>query len=277
MERFLDPMTLLWVFIILISLQPLFHRKIIQAARRRAIVEIEKHLTNRVILIVHRMESMSILGIPFFRFIKMEDSEEVLRAIESTDENRDIDMVLHTPGGLALASLQIARAIRSHPANVRVIVPHYAMSGGTLIALAADEIIMSSNAVLGPVDPQLGEYPAPSLKKLMQIKDVNEIEDRTIILADIAEKATRQLKEAIAEIMESNYGQAKAEQLADELTAGKWTHDYPITASRARDLGLSVSTVMPKEYMDLMKMYPQPMKRSRTVEYLPPRRSMTHQ
>ena len=42
-------------------------------------------------------------------------------------------------------------------------VPHYAMSGGTLIALAADEIVMYEDAVLGPVDPQLGQYPAASI------------------------------------------------------------------------------------------------------------------
>ncbi len=53
-----------------------------------------------------------------------------------------LDLVLQTPGGLVLASLQIAQAIRDHRGKVTVFVPHYAMSGGTLIALAADEIAM---------------------------------------------------------------------------------------------------------------------------------------
>jgi ClpP class serine protease len=61
---------------------------------------------------------------------------------------------------LVLAALQIAWAIREHEGKVTVIVPHYAMSGGTLIAPSADEIVMSKHAVLGPIDPQLGESPA---------------------------------------------------------------------------------------------------------------------
>ena len=122
----------------------------------------------RVILLVHRQETMSFLGFPVLRYIDINDAEEVIRAIQLTDEEVPIDLVLHTPGGLVLASLQIARAVRARKGKVTVFVPHYAMSGGTLIALAADEIVMDSHAVLGPVDPQLGEYPAASLIKVVQ-------------------------------------------------------------------------------------------------------------
>ena len=80
--------------------------------------------------------------------------------------------MLHTPGGLVLAALQIAKAIREHKAKVTAFVPHYAMSGGTLIALAADEIVMCKHSVLGPSDPQLGQSPAVSL-----------IDDQTLVLA----------------------------------------------------------------------------------------------
>ena len=84
----------------------------------------------------------------------------------------EFDLVLHTPGGLVLASYQIAHAVRIHRGKVTVFVPHYAMSGGTLIALAADEIVMEEHAMLGPVDPQLGEYPASSLVKLAEAKPI---------------------------------------------------------------------------------------------------------
>jgi ClpP class serine protease len=47
-----------------------------------------------------------------------------------------------------LASRQIAGAIKRHKGKVTAFVPHYAMSGGTLIALAADEIGMCDHAVL---------------------------------------------------------------------------------------------------------------------------------
>jgi ClpP class serine protease len=71
---------------------------------------------------------------------------------------------------LVLAAEQIAKALVEHKGKITVFVPHYAMSGGTLIALAADEIVMDSNAVLGQVDPQIGEMPAASIVKFSTSK-----------------------------------------------------------------------------------------------------------
>jgi len=134
---------------------------------------------------------MSLLGFPIVRYINIEDSEEILRAIKLTDKTVPINLILHTPGGLVLAARQIAHALTRHEARVTVFVPHYAMSGGTLISLAADEIIMDPNAVLGPVDPQLSEYPAASILKAVSQKDKNEVDDKTLILADITRLLTR--------------------------------------------------------------------------------------
>lgn len=160
----MDVLSLFWLFVMVSSLQPIIRQRLIEAARQRLIARIEEERSSRVILIVHRQETMRLLGFPLVKYLTMEDSEDVLRALEATDDDRDIDLVLHTPGGLVIAALQIARAIQRRKGRTRVIIPHYAMSGGTLIALAADEIIMSKNAVLGPIDPQLGEFPAPSLR-----------------------------------------------------------------------------------------------------------------
>jgi ClpP class serine protease len=110
---------------------------------------------------------------------------------------------------LVLASEQIARAIQSHPAKVTVHIPHFAMSGGTMVALAADEIIMDENAVLGPVDPQLGQYPAVSILKVLEKKDINEIDDETVILGDIAAKALEQVKDVLEELLLKNYPEEK--------------------------------------------------------------------
>ncbi len=104
-----------------------------------------------------------------------------------------------------LASLQIARAIKRHRGKVTVHVPHHAMSGGTLIALAADEIVMAPDAVLGPVDPQIGEFPAVSILEVVKQKPMAEIDDRTLILADVAKKAIRQTKDAVLELLSGNY------------------------------------------------------------------------
>jgi ClpP class serine protease len=76
------------------------------------------------------------------------------------------------------------------------------MSGGTLIALAADEIVMSEYAVIGPVDPQIGQYPAASILKAVARKPASEVDDSTLILADQAEKAIPQLRLAVRELLE---------------------------------------------------------------------------
>src|SRR3981081_2065422 len=146
-------MDIFWLFFMLTALQPIMKQKLLEASRKRLITLIERERKSRVILLVHRQETMSFLGFPVFRYIDVNDSEEVLRAIHLTDPKVPLDIVLHTPGGLVLASLQIARAIHMHKGKVTAFVPHYAMSGGTLIALAASEIVMSEDAVLGAGDP----------------------------------------------------------------------------------------------------------------------------
>jgi len=261
------------MFFLLSTLQPVLKQRFIEASRQRLIASIERRRNSRVILLVHRQETMSILGFPVFRYIDVNDSEEVLRAIHLTDPAVPLDIVLHTPGGLVLASLQIARAIHKHQGKVTAFVPHYAMSGGTLIALAAKEIVMSEYAVLGPVDPQLGQYPAASILKAVAKKPAAEVDDQTLILADQAEKAMSQVRESVRELLADKCPQEKAEELARLLSEGTWTHDHPITYETAKSFGLPVRSDIPAEFLDLMNLYPQPVRRQPTVEYLPePRR-----
>jgi len=270
----MTPGDVLWMFFLFSSLQPVLKQQLLEASRQRLIARIERQRKSRVILLVHRQEMMSFLGFPVFRYIDVNDSEEVLRAIRLTDRAVPLDIVLHTPGGLVLASLQIARAIRRHPGKVTVFVPHYAMSGGTLIALAANEIVMSEDAVLGPVDPQLGQYPGASILKAVAKKPVAEIDDNTLILADQAEKAISQLRESARELLAGKFPDGKAEELARLLSEGTWTHDHPITYEAAKSFGLPVRSDIPSEFLDLMSLYPQPVRRHPTVEYLPvPRRT----
>jgi ClpP class serine protease len=245
----------------------------LEMARLRLIERLERQRNSRVIVLIHRQETLSLLGFPLVRYISIEDSEAVLRAIHMTDWDVPIDLVLHTPGGLVLAAEQIACALQKHPARVTVFVPHYAMSGGTLIALAADEIVMDENAVLGPVDPQLGQHPAASVLKVLERKPISEVDDDTIIMADIAEKALRQVKATVFELLHDKMDSEQAERLATTLSSGVWTHDYPITVREARELGLPVSTDMPPEIYRLMALYPQTAQRRPSVEYIPLPRS----
>lgn len=271
------------IFFIVTTVWPAIQKRRLELARLGLMRTLEKKRRSRVIALIHRQETMALLGFPVFRYISIEDSEELLRAIKLTDDDIPIDLILHTPGGLVLAAEQIAHALCRHPAKVTVFVPHYAMSGGTLIALAANEIVMDDNAVLGPVDPQLGEQPAVSILKVLEQKDVNEIDDRTLILADMARKAVGQLHKTVSEILshQQHIDPAKAEELATTLSSGIWTHDYPIGVDEARELALSVSTEMPEEVYKLMALYSQPAQRRPSVSYIPlpyhvPGRDRTH-
>ncbi len=258
-----------WIFFMISMLQPVLQRRFLESMRTRKIAQIERKRGSRVILLVHRQETMSLLGFPVMRFIDVHDSEEILRAIHMTDRELPLDIVLHTPGGLVLAALQIARAIEAHKGKVTVFVPHYAMSGGTLIALAADEIVMCKHSVLGPVDPQLGQLPAASLIKVTEEKPIAEVDDQTLVLADVGRKAIRQVESAAAELLRKNMDENAARALAGKLSTGTWTHDYPISADEAKALGLPVSIDMPDEILQLMTLYPQPVQRQGGVEYLP--------
>lgn len=265
---------LFWVFILISALQPVIKKRSMEIRRLQALQEFEQHRRSRVILLIHRQESISLFGIPVSRFITIEDSEQVLRAIRLTPANTPIDLILHTPGGLVLATEQIARALIRHQAKVTVFVPHYAMSGGTMLALAADEIVMDENAVLGPVDPQLGNYPAASILKTTEEKPIEQLDDQTLIMADVARKAIRQVKEFVRELLKDSVPRQKIdpkriEEVVEALTTGRVTHDYPISAEEAKALGLPIKTGLPREIYSLMDLYPQaPMARP-SVQYIP--------
>ena len=265
----MSTMDVFWILLMLAALQPVVRQKMLESARHRMIARIEQRRESRLILLVHRQETMRFLGFPMFRFIDINDSEQVIRAIHMTDDDVPIDMVLHTPGGLLLPSFQIARALHAHRAKVTVHVPFYAMSGGTLIALAADEIAMFAHSVLGPVDPQIGGVPAASVLRAVERKSPDAVEDDTLVLADQAERAIFQVRQGVRDLLADRYPEETVEELSRLLSEGTWTHDYAVTFDTARDLGLNVSHAVDPAILELMELFPQSVQRVPSVEYLP--------
>src|ERR671914_84832 len=147
------------------------------------------------------------------------------------------------------------------------IVPHYAMSGGTLIALSADEIDVDPHAALGPVDPQLGEYPAASI--VVAAEQAKDPDDRTLILADVSRKALWQVERFVSRLLEQSMKPARAADVAHILSCGTWTHDYPLEPEELEALGLPVEVGIPQGVHELMRLYPQPRGRQESVEYAP--------
>ena len=150
---------------------------------------------------IHRQEKRSLFGFNVSRHIDLEDAQTIIAAIKETPKDRPIDLILHTPGGLVLAAMQIARAVEAHPAKVTVFVPVYAMSGGTLIALAADEIVLGEFSVLGPIDPQIAGLPAASIVRARNAKPIEHVFDLTLVLADVSEKALAQVQRGAVELL----------------------------------------------------------------------------
>jgi ClpP class serine protease len=263
-----DFTSLIWIAFLIFALQPMIMARWFAAQRMRAIRAIEQKHGSRVITMIHRQERSNLFGMSVARHIDLEDAQTIIAAIKETPRDMPIDLIVHTPGGLVLAAMQIARAVEAHPAKVTVYVPVYAMSGGTLIALAADEIVMGEFSMLGPIDPQIAGLPAASIAKVPKIKPVEQVFDLTLVLADVSEKAIEQVKRGAVELLTPQMEEAAAWALADKLAGGHWTHDYALTAEEAKSLGLPVKVDMPPEVLDLMKLYPQPVQRS-GVEFLP--------
>src|SRR5262249_4479971 len=124
----LSVLDLVWVLFLVSALVPMLQRRALDTRRLRSLRAAERPAAHRAAPLIHREETMSLLGFPLVRYIDIQDSEEVLRALRLTADDVPIDIVLHTPGGLALAAEQIAHAICRRKAKVTVYVPHYAMS-----------------------------------------------------------------------------------------------------------------------------------------------------
>jgi ClpP class serine protease len=264
---FVDPFSLLWLFFILASLQPAFTRQVLFAQRRRALAAISRRRKATVITLIHRQESLNLLGFPIVRYIDIDDAESVLRAIADTADDQPIEIILHTPGGMVIAARQIASALADHPAHVTAVVPHYAMSGGTMISLACDEIVIEDHAALGPVDPQLGQYPAASLIEVSKLPGQHD--DQTLLMADVGRKAIYQTEDFTRRMLERHMTPAQARDVAHLLATGAFTHDHPLQAPELIELGLPVKVGVPVEERELMQLYPQPRGRTPAVEYVP--------
>jgi ClpP class serine protease len=258
---------ILWLWFILASLQPVLQRQYLGARRREKLFRLSRRRQATVITLIHRQETMSFLGIPIARYIDIDDAQSILQAINETPPDRGIEVILHTPGGLVLAASQIASALADHPAKVTAVVPHYAMSGGTLIALAADEIVVDRHATLGPVDPQIGEYPAASI--VAAVEAPGRREDKTLILADVSRKALIQVESLVRRLLERHLEPARARDVAHILASGTWTHDHPLGSGDLIVLGLPVRIGVDAEERELLRLYPQPRNREASVEYVP--------
>ena len=84
-----------------------------------------------------------------------EDVNGFMAAFHGVDKSKGLTVLMHTPGGATMAVQSLVEYTRSMFKDVEVIVPAFAMSAGTMYALASDKIILGRQSQLGPIDPQL--------------------------------------------------------------------------------------------------------------------------
>jgi len=269
-----DLMSLLFLFFFLYAVvYPQSQLKKIRMQRIAKLKIMEKNHGFKVLTMIHRREAVSLFGMPVYQFIDEEDAEQILRWIRRY-RDYPLELILHTPGGQLHASIQIARALRKHPKNTRVIIPHYSMSGGTVIALAANEIVMDKDAVIGPVDPQIGDllrgtFPAPSWIYAAETKK-EKADDTTLVMSDISRKALKLTRQVAKELLENKIqpgpdGEDRLDEVIEKLVSGEMIHSAPLSANEAKNIGLPVNTDFPEDVHDFMKLF-KPVKKS--VEYV---------
>ncbi|WP_239450957.1 SDH family Clp fold serine proteinase [Methanosarcina horonobensis] len=265
---------LLFVFLFLYAIiYPQSQLKKIRMQRVAKIKAMEKRHGYKVLTMIHRREAISYFGLPAYQFIDEEDAEQILSWIRKY-RNYPLELILHTPGGQLHASIQIARALKNHPEKTRVLIPHYSMSGGTIIALAADEIVMDKDAVIGPIDPQVGDlirglFPAPSWIYAAETKK-EAAEDSTLVMSDISRKALKLTRNVAKELLLGKVqagpgGEDRLNEVVERLVSGEMIHSTPLSAREAKEIGLSVNTDFPEDVHDFMRLF-RPVKR--TVEYV---------
>jgi ClpP class serine protease len=182
-------------------------------------------------------------------------SVEILKFLAKVEPDQDIDLIMHTGGGLITAGYQIARALKSHRGRVTVFVPCFAYSAGTIISLAADEIVMSPDAVLGPIDSQLSQKPISGYLSLLRYKPASRIQaDNLAIALEYSAISEADHGDRVA-LMLPRYRRSIADRIVRRLNDGALTHGYPVSFAEASQLGLRVSSDMPDEPMDIIEYF----------------------
>jgi len=206
------------------------------------------------------------------------DDEEVtsiVGTIGKLPKRTPIDIVIHTRGGWASSTSQIAAALLHRP-NTAAFVPIFARSGGTKIALATRAIYLAKDAALGPIDLRLGYGSARDIMKIAE--ELGDGAPPEIRLAALeAKKELRdEVKKACELISPAHKGFLgwRGCTLAKTLTSGEMPHGRLIDYREAKRLGINVYSRMPKSIYELISIRSMQLKRLRE---LPPHATFIEQ
>lgn len=191
-------------------------------------------------------------------------------------QQEHLDLVLLTSGGQVMATRQLALLLREYIHRLTILVPYRARSAGTLLCLSANELVLGPLAQLGPIDSNIsavGPSPpdAPSMISATDIYTFRQMaedwfgitreEDRLQVLALLAQRIfpttlsafyrfDQQIRRIAYELLKYQMPDGEADvmkRIVDQLASGQYGHDYIISRTEARDLGLHTHFASPDE------------------------------
>ncbi len=177
------------------------------------------------------------------------DSEDISEVFEGLDggDDKNIDLLIHTPGGGVDAVEKFITVLRQRTESYRVIIPSLAKSGGTVIALSANEILLGVNSEMGPIDPQMkiegiGMVPCEFVAADESIPQaVRELATNAV------ERMRKMAKSYLSTGMMSGSDNEKIEETVSKISSSReyMSHGAVIDASEAKSLGLNVTFISP--------------------------------
>ena len=181
----------------------------------------------------------------------LRDLSEVMNKFEGAD----FDLILHSPGGDIFSSLTLSRLIKQYPGHIRAIIPLYSMSGGSLLALSCKELLMTPNACIGPIDPQLGSLfkfgSAKAWEEIVKFKG-RKAEDQSISFAMMGKQYTKSISAHLGQVIDFNLNASQKDKLIKFLTDGSIEHAYPLTINDLIKFGIPVYTLSNKKFLKLL-------------------------
>lgn len=191
-----------------------------------------------------------------------EDKGALMMAIHGMDKDKGLDLILHTPGGgIAAAESLVDYLRRIFGKDIRAIVPHMAMSAGTMMACSCKSIVLAKHSNLGPIDPQIGGLPAAAVKKEIEraLKDIADDPERLKIWQFVfskynptfigqCEQAVNWSQQFVRDQLIANmfYGEADAENKAQRIVEAlsdveeNKSHSRHIHIDKCISLGLKI-------------------------------------
>lgn len=173
------------------------------------------------------------------------DADDLSEVLDGCKTN-EIDLLVQTPGGNPDACEKLISILDHRLDNYRVLVPSWAKSAGTIVAISSSEIIMGLNSELGPIDPHFNGIPAEF------IKDDPAQNYPTKKLAEHAIERTKRLaKSVLAKGMLKDRDEVEVDNLVTQLSSATnyFSHGAVINATEAKSLGLNVTYLDPNEIL----------------------------